>query len=301
MAAQSRLIKKYPNRRLYDTRTSTYITLADIKELVLGHEEFQVVDAKSGEDLTRAILLQVILEEEAGGAPMFSSELLSQMIRFYGNAMQGMMGTYIGDNIRSFTEVQAKLKEHGIKAVNYGVVTIPKEAAAARKLFQFAKGLGLYAITTESTDAIDTFEPLVKEFDIRVAFHNHAQQPKNPAYKVWDPKWVADLVRNRDSRIGACADIGHWQTSGIKAVDGLRMLEGRVISLHAKEREQLGHGQRDMIFGTGSTDMGAVLAELRRQKFDGNISCEYEFNWDHSVPDVAQCIGFVRGWSAGNR
>jgi sugar phosphate isomerase/epimerase len=174
-------------------------------------------------------------------------------------------------------------------------------AEAIQKLQEKLKKHGLKAVTTESTDAIDTFEPLVKEFDIRVAFHNHAQQPKNPAYKVWDPKWVADLVRNRDSRIGACADIGHWQTSGIKAVDGLRMLEGRVISLHAKEREQLGHGQRDMIFGTGSTDMGAVLAELRRQKFDGNISCEYEFNWDHSVPDVAQCIGFVRGWSASNR
>ena len=111
MAEQSRLIKKYPNRRLYDTRTSTYITLADIKQLVLAFENFQVVDAKSGEDLTRAILLQVILEEEAGGAPMFSSDLLSQMIRFYGNAMQGMMGSYIGDNIRSFTEIQAKLKE----------------------------------------------------------------------------------------------------------------------------------------------------------------------------------------------
>jgi len=111
MAAQSRLIKKYPNRRLYDTRTSTYITLADVKQLVLAHEGFQVVDAKSGDDLTRAILLQVILEEEAGGAPMFSSELLSQMIRFYGNAMQGMMGNYIENNIKSFTEVQAKLKE----------------------------------------------------------------------------------------------------------------------------------------------------------------------------------------------
>ena len=111
MAGQSRLIKKYPNRRLYDTRTSTYITLADIKQLVLAHEAFQVVDAKSGDDLTRAILLQVILEEEAGGAPMFSSELLSQMIRFYGNAMQGMMGNYIENNIKSFTEVQAKLKE----------------------------------------------------------------------------------------------------------------------------------------------------------------------------------------------
>jgi len=111
MAAQSRLIKKYPNRRLYDTRTSTYITLADVKQLVLGHESFQVVDAKSGDDLTRAILLQIILEEEAGGAPMFSSDLLSQMIRFYGNAMQGMMGNYIENNIKSFTEVQSKLKE----------------------------------------------------------------------------------------------------------------------------------------------------------------------------------------------
>ena len=121
MAAQSRLIKKYPNRRLYDTRTSTYITLADVKELVLAHEGFQVVDAKSGDDLTRAILLQIILEEEAGGTPMFSSDLLSQMIRFYGNAMQGMMGNYIENNIKSFTEVQAKLKEQA--KVLYGETT----------------------------------------------------------------------------------------------------------------------------------------------------------------------------------
>ena len=87
-----RLIKKYPNRRLYDTKTSSYITLADVKQMVLKQEEFQVVDAKSGDDLTRQILLQIILEEESGGAPMFSSDLLSQMIRSYGNAMQGMMG-----------------------------------------------------------------------------------------------------------------------------------------------------------------------------------------------------------------
>ena len=111
MATQSRLIKKYPNRRLYDTRTSTYITLADVKQLVLAHESFQVVDAKTGEDLTRSILLQIILEEEAGGAPMFSSDMLSQMIRFYGNAMQGMMGSYIENSIKSFTEMQAKLKD----------------------------------------------------------------------------------------------------------------------------------------------------------------------------------------------
>ncbi len=111
MADQIRLIKKYPNRRLYDTQTSSYITLADVKELVLEHGSFQVVDAKTGEDLTRNILLQIILEEEAGGAPMFTSDLLSQMIRFYGNAMQGMMGKYLENNIKAFTDMQAKLQE----------------------------------------------------------------------------------------------------------------------------------------------------------------------------------------------
>ncbi len=111
MSEQARLIKKYPNRRLYDTRTSTYITLTDVKSLVLKHEDFRVVDAKSGDDLTRSILLQIILEEEAGGTPMFTSELLAQMIRFYGNAMQGMMGQYLENNIKAFANMQKKLQE----------------------------------------------------------------------------------------------------------------------------------------------------------------------------------------------
>ena len=106
-----RLIKKYPNRRLYDTRTSSYITLADVKELVLKHEQFQVVDAKSSENLTRSILLQIILEEEAGGMPMFTSDLLSQLIRFYGNAMQGMVGNYLEKNMQTFVQVQKQLQE----------------------------------------------------------------------------------------------------------------------------------------------------------------------------------------------
>ena len=107
----SRLIKKYPNRRLYDTASSCYITLADVRDLVLGQEDFQVIDAKSGDDLTRSILLQIILEEESGGSPMFTSDLLSQMIRFYGNAMQGFMGGYLEKNITAFTDMQAKLQE----------------------------------------------------------------------------------------------------------------------------------------------------------------------------------------------
>ena len=111
MATPVRLIKKYPNRRLYDTQTSTYITLADVKQLVLDHENFQVLDAKSGDDLTRPILLQIILEEEAVGVPMFSAQMLSQVIRFYGNAMQGMMGSYLEKNIQAFIDIQGKLSE----------------------------------------------------------------------------------------------------------------------------------------------------------------------------------------------
>src|SRR3954464_1041761 len=108
----TRLIKKYPNRRLYDTKTSSYITLADVKQMVHKQEDFQVVDAKSGEDLTRSILLQIILEEEStGGLPMFSSDLLTQLIRFYGNAMQGVMGTYLEKNIRAFRDMQKTLQD----------------------------------------------------------------------------------------------------------------------------------------------------------------------------------------------
>src|SRR5512135_2236307 len=110
-ADATRLIKKYPNRRLYDTQTSSYITLADVKDLVLKHEQFQVVDAKTSEDLTRSILLQIILEEEAGGMPMFTSDLLSQLIRFYGNAMQGMVGNYLEKNMQTFVQVQKQLQK----------------------------------------------------------------------------------------------------------------------------------------------------------------------------------------------
>ena len=111
MAAALRIIKKYPNRRLYDTETSSYITLSDVKKLVLEQVPFRVDDAKTKEDLTRSILLQIILDEESAGAPMFSSDMLSQIIRFYGNAMQGMMGSYLEKNIQTFIEIQKSLQE----------------------------------------------------------------------------------------------------------------------------------------------------------------------------------------------
>ncbi len=111
MSEQVRLIKKYPNRRLYDTKTSAYITLGDVKDLVLKYETFKVSDAKTGEDLTRSILLQIILEEETGGVPLFSCDLLSGFIRFYGSAMQGMLGKYLENNMKTFVDFQQKLQD----------------------------------------------------------------------------------------------------------------------------------------------------------------------------------------------
>ena len=111
VAAVSRVIKKYPNRRLYDTETSTYITLAEVRELVMDSVLFVVRDAKTNDDLTRSILLQIILEEEAGGAPMFTEAVLGNIIRFYGNAMQSFMGAYLEKNVQSFMDLQVKMTE----------------------------------------------------------------------------------------------------------------------------------------------------------------------------------------------
>jgi sugar phosphate isomerase/epimerase len=199
-------------------------------------------------------------------------------------------------------KVQAKLKEHHVKAVNYGVVDIPKDEAEARKVFEFAKTMGLRAITTEAEKSIDTIEKLVKEYDIMVAFHDHPKRPNNPEYKMWDPNHILALVKDRDQRIGACADIGHWVRSGLNPVDCLRILKGRVVSSHLKDLTEFGKVEaHDMPYGQGVSNVGAVLDELKSQGFDGNISVEYEYNWKESVPDVAQCIGFVRGYGAAKK
>src|SRR5271155_3402522 len=119
MSKDVRIIKKYPNRRLYDTATSSYITLEDVKKLVLDQVIFKVEDAKTHEDLTRSILLQIILEEESGnGMPMFSSGVLSQIIRTYGQTMQGMMGTYLEKNVQTFIDIQKKLQEQSCTLYN---------------------------------------------------------------------------------------------------------------------------------------------------------------------------------------
>lgn len=110
MTKKVRTIKKYPNRRLYDTDISSYITIEDVRQLILDGEEFQVVDAKSGDDLTRQVLLQIIAEQEQAGQPLLSTQVLSQMIRLYGDSLQGFMGTYLERSVQSFMEQQHQLR-----------------------------------------------------------------------------------------------------------------------------------------------------------------------------------------------
>ena len=160
-------------------------------------------------------------------------------------------------------KVQEKLAEHKIKAVNYGVVGIPKDEAEARKLFKWAQTMGLRAITTESVDAIDTIEKMVKEFDIMVGFHDHPRREKDANYRMWDPNYILSVVKDRDPRIGSCADTGHWVRSNLKPVECLRILKGRIISSHLKDLNEMGHGDaHDVPYGEGVSDVREVLEEL---------------------------------------
>lgn len=198
-------------------------------------------------------------------------------------------------------KVQEKLAQHKVKAVNYGVVSVPNDEPKARMVFEFAKAMGIRAITTESTDAIDTMEKLAKEFDIMVGFHNHPKRPNDANYKVWDPNYILSLVKDRDTRIGAAADTGHWVRSGLNPLDCLRLLKGRLVSSHLKDLNEMGMKAHDMPYGTGISGVPAILEELKAQNFQGNISIEYEYNWDNSLPEVAQCIGFVRGYGIARK
>ncbi len=192
-------------------------------------------------------------------------------------------------------KVKEKLAKHNMKAVNYGVVGIPKDEAGARKVFEFAKTLGLYAITTESTDALDTIEKLVKDYDIAVGYHNHPRQPKNPNYRVWDPYYILELTQGRDARIGAAADTGHWCTSGLNPGYCLKVLKGRIISAHLKDKNVYGQGH-DVPYGEGVANIKECLDLLKSQGFRGNIAIEYEYNWENNVPEITKCIDFVRNY-----
>ncbi len=185
--------------------------------------------------------------------------------------------------------VQAKLKEKGVKLVNYGVVGLSRDEAQCREVFDFAKAMGIETLCSEPPQsAFDLLDKLVEEYGINVALHNH---PKKSRY--WDYKSVLKAVEGHSKRIGACADTGHWMRSDINPLEAIKALEGRIISFHFKDLNKYGkEGAHDVIWGTGEADVKALLAEVKRQGFQGVFSVEWEINWLNSVPDISQSVKY---------
>lgn len=227
--------------------------------------------------------------EKAGAAGATAVEL------FPGQTIGGPLGEAKVDPglpDAAIAQILEHAKKNGVAPVNYGVTGIDKKEEEARKTFEFAKKLGLYGITTESLDALDTLEKLAKEFDIRICFHNHPR-PSG----LWNPDTIWQALEGRDARLGYCADVGHWATSGLDPLEVVKKIATRVHSFHMKDREAVGKSTPDSPFGTGVIDIAAILDAVREKGFAGNVSIEYERNWKTSLPEVAQCVGYLRAYS----
>ena len=177
----------------------------------------------------------------------------------------------------------------GVKIVGSGVF-VPSDPTEWEKEFQFAKEMGLEYISVEPPmEDWDVVEELSDAYGIAVSVHNH---PKPSTY--WTPDSLLLAVSGRSSRLGSCADVGHWKRCGLDHLDCLRKLDGRIISLHFKDiaPEDAEGGPHDVIWGTGVLDVPAMLKILYEQNFKGYFAIEYEYNWDNSVPDIKECIDY---------
>lgn len=201
----------------------------------------------------------------------------------------------VGISDQDAATIRAHLKEKGIdpQFVNMGVVKPGIDEAESRKIFEGAKRLGIDTLVAEPEvhnkmeelgPVMDVVEKLAKEYNIKVAIHNHPG-PKN---FYWNPDTILAAVKGRSPLLGACADVGHWVRSGLDPVECLKKLEGRVITLHFKDLNEPGLKAHDVPWGTGISNAKAMLAELKRQGFKGAICVEYEYNWENSSPEIAQ-------------
>ncbi|MBT3292163.1 MAG: sugar phosphate isomerase/epimerase, partial [Victivallales bacterium] len=183
--------------------------------------------------------------------------------------------------------IQAKLDEAGIKVVNFGVTGIPGDDAGRRKLFTWAKSMGIETIAAEPDPKdLPGIDKVCQEFGINVALHNHPDPSR-----YWNPQTVLDACKGLSPRIGACADTGHWMRSNIKPIDAIKLLEGRLVSFHFKDLNTYGkEGAHDVPWGTGKGDVIGILRELKRQGVKAVFSSEYEHNWDKSETEIAACV-----------
>ncbi|MBN2293162.1 MAG: TIM barrel protein [Pirellulales bacterium] len=192
-------------------------------------------------------------------------------------------------------EVKKILADAGVNAISYGVCKLTKDEEQSRKVFEFAKDMGIEILVAEPPkDAFDTLDKLCQEYKIKLALHNH---PSPSIY--WNYKTVLEVCKGRSEWIGACADTGHWMRSGISPLEAVKALEGRIVSFHLKDRNKYGkQGSTDVPWGTGKADIEGILREVKRQGFKGFFASEYETNWLNSLPDIGHCAGYFDGIAA---
>jgi len=188
-------------------------------------------------------------------------------------------------------KVRQKLRDAGVRLVNYGVITPGGGEEEWRKVFEFARDMDIETIMSEpKAEQLDLVDQLAQEYQIPVAFHNH---PKPSIY--WDPDVVLSALKGRSKWLGACGDTGHWMRSGIDPVEALKKLKGHIFSLHFKDLNEFGVREaHDVPWGSGKADVPAILAELKRQGYQGTVMVEYEHNWENSVPEIRQSANYFR-------
>jgi sugar phosphate isomerase/epimerase len=196
--------------------------------------------------------------------------------------------------------LKAKLKASGVRAVNAYFNNAPFQdkagaEAGVGRLFEFARKLGLRGLTGEpAPEHLDLVEKMVKRYDIQLCFHNHPKNPKKPDYMNWDPAYLLSLMKKRDPRMGFSVDTGHLSRSGLDTVEAVKLLKGRINSVHLKDVKEARHDSGDLPYGEGIGNIKGILAELKRQKFRGHVAVEYEHTTDKLMDDVKYCIGFIR-------
>ncbi|ODS86107.1 MAG: endonuclease [Cytophagaceae bacterium SCN 52-12] len=187
-------------------------------------------------------------------------------------------------------KLKALFKKYGITATAFGVVNA-KDEAEWTQLFEFVKDLGIKVVNTEpAPEQFSYLIPLAEKNKVRLGLHNH---PKPSRY--WHPDTVQKYMGNSEF-VGACVDIGHYVRSGLDPVAAMKQLDGKIVSFHFKDvvPGPSAGKYHDVIWGNGQCKVDEVIAEMKRQKFKGPISAEYEYNWEHSAPEVAKSAAYFR-------
>lgn len=196
--------------------------------------------------------------------------------------------------------LKAKLASANVRAVNAYFNNKPFEDKTQvetnlRKLFEFARKLGLRGLTGEPpAEQLDLVEKMVREYDIQLCFHNHPKNPAKPDYRNWEPAYLFSLMKDRDPRMGFSVDTGHLARSGVNSAETVKLFGSRVLSVHLKDVKEAKPESGDLRYGEGIANIDGILAELKRSGFRGHLAVEYEHTTDQLMDDVRHCLAFMR-------